>query len=83
MSWNALDNLCSSAGDVAARNGEFIHVGRLHPHSVGTGSGNGPDPNHSGTKPNLNLGRKLDFPLADYFTEASLDCGTDGFVCGW
>src|SRR5690242_4868435 len=32
---HALDNLCDSTGHVVARIGQFVHVGWIHPHSVG------------------------------------------------
>src|SRR5258708_17203593 len=44
---HALDNLCDSAGYVVARIGEFIHVMRVHPNSVGYCGPGAPDqPDH-------------------------------------
>ena len=55
---NALDNICSVACAVDSRACHFLHAGRIHPHPIGLGDCDHPDPSHSGTKGNFLIGWK-------------------------
>ena len=46
----ALDSFCDSVGAVATRNREFVHAGRVHPHSSCGGGSGAPDPVDHGSQ---------------------------------
>ena len=51
-----MDDRSDLVGPVVAGNGEFLHLGWIHSHSVGTGGDLDPGPDYSRQKPRV---RKL------------------------